>query len=154
MTKDIEAPPIEERRGPCLAALNASTLTQPKGGTGGLWHSLLKGDLSNRVSTLWRDGRAKILDHESNKIIGSPAAWKSGITGKNVLIADVDTGIDAGHPDFKGRIAGTKDFTGTGMKHGYGHGTHTASTIAGTGVASHGTHAGVAPGRGTPDRRR
>ncbi|MDQ1069047.1 S8 family serine peptidase [Streptomyces canus] len=132
--------------GRTLSALNGSTLTQPKDGTGGLWQSLLKGTLSDRVSKLWLDGRAKVLDDESNKIIGAPTAWKSGVTGKNVLIADLDTGIDAGHPDFKGRIAGTKDFTGTGMKDGFGHGTHTASTIAGTGAASHGTYAGVAPG--------
>jgi subtilisin family serine protease len=132
--------------GRTLRALNGSTLTQPKDGTGGLWHSLLKGGLSSRVSKLWLDGRAKVLDDASNRIIGAPTAWKSGITGKNVLIADLDTGIDATHPDFKDRIAGTKDFTGTGMKDGYGHGTHTASTIAGTGAASHGRYAGVAPG--------
>ncbi|MEU1001402.1 S8 family serine peptidase [Streptomyces tibetensis] len=132
--------------GRTLRALNGSTLTQPKDGTGSLWHSLLKGELSSRVSKLWLDGRSKVLDDESNKVIGAPSAWKSGITGKNVLIADLDTGIDATHPDFKDRIAGTKDFTGTGMKDGYGHGTHTASTIAGTGAASHGRYAGVAPG--------
>ncbi|MDQ1017566.1 S8 family serine peptidase [Streptomyces afghaniensis] len=132
--------------GRTLRALNGSTLTQPKDGTGGLWQSLLRGRLSDRVGKLWLDGRAKVLDDESNKIIGAPTAWKFGITGKNVLIADLDTGIDATHPDFKNRIAGTKDFTGTGMKDRYGHGTHTASTIAGTGAASHGTYAGVAPG--------
>jgi subtilisin family serine protease len=131
--------------GRTLRALNGGTLTQPKDSTGGLWTSLLKGRLSDRVSKLWLDGKARVLDDESNKIIGAPVAWKSGLTGKNVLIADLDTGIDATHPDFKGRIAGTKDFTGTDMKDGFGHGTHTASTIAGTGAASHGKYAGVAP---------
>ncbi|MBP5910836.1 S8 family serine peptidase, partial [Streptomyces sp. LBUM 1478] len=65
---------------------------------------------------------------------------------KDVLIADLDTGIDANHPDFKGRIAESKVFAGTSLKDGYGHGTHTASTIAGTGAASNGKYAGVAPG--------
>ncbi|MET7701081.1 S8 family serine peptidase [Streptomyces sp. NPDC005485] len=132
--------------GRTLRALNGGTLTQPKKSTGDLWQSLLKGPLSSRVSKLWLDGRAKVLDDESNKIIGAPTAWKSGITGKNVLIADLDTGIDANHPDFKGRIAESKVFTGAGLKDGFGHGTHTASTIAGTGAASHGKYAGVAPG--------
>lgn len=132
--------------GRTLRALNGGTLTQPKKSTSGLWRSLLEGPLSSRVSKLWLDGKAKVLDHESNKIIGAPAAWKSGLTGKNVLIADLDTGIDANHPDFKGRIAASKVFTGTGLKDGFGHGTHTASTIAGTGAASRGKYAGVAPG--------
>ncbi|MFM9588610.1 S8 family serine peptidase [Streptomyces scabiei] len=132
--------------GRTLRALNGGTLTQPKKTTGGLWQSLLDGQLSSRVSKLWLDGKAKVLDDESNKIIGAPTAWKSGITGKDVLIADLDTGIDATHPDFKGRIAETKVFAGTSLKDGYGHGTHTASTIAGTGAASNGTYAGVAPG--------
>ncbi|MER5806332.1 S8 family serine peptidase [Streptomyces mirabilis] len=132
--------------GHTLPALSGGTLTQPKNSTGGLWQSLLKGQLSSRVSKLWLDGRAQVLDDESDKIIGAPIAWKSGITGKNVLVADLDTGIDANHPDFKGRIAATKIFTGTGIKDGFGHGTHTASTIAGTGAASHGKYAGVAPG--------
>ncbi|WP_051865933.1 S8 family serine peptidase [Streptomyces griseus] len=132
--------------GRTLPALNGGTLTQPKSSTGGLWQSLRKGDLSDRVSKLWLDGEARVLDDESNRIIGAPTVWKSGVTGKNVLVADLDTGIDASHPDFKDRIAGTKDFTGTGMKDGFGHGTYTASTIAGTGAASHGKYAGVAPG--------
>ncbi|MDX2538175.1 S8 family serine peptidase [Streptomyces scabiei] len=132
--------------GRTLRALNGGTLTQPKKTTGGLWQSLLDGQLSSRVSKLWLDGKAKVLDDESNKVIGAPTAWKSGITGKDVLIADLDTGIDANHPDFKGRIAESKVFAGTSLKDGYGHGTHTASTIAGTGAASNGKYAGVAPG--------
>ncbi|KOU66922.1 hypothetical protein ADK57_18235 [Streptomyces sp. MMG1533] len=132
--------------GRTLSAVNGSTLTQPKDSTGELWHSLLKGGLSGRVSKVWLDGRARVLDDESNKVIGAPTAWKSGVTGKNVLIADLDTGIDTAHPDFKGGIAGTKDFTGSGIKDVYGHGTHTASIIAGTGAASKGKYAGVAPG--------
>ncbi|MEU6223268.1 S8 family serine peptidase [Streptomyces sp. NPDC047042] len=132
--------------GRTLRALNGGTLTQPKKSTSGLWQSLLEGPLASHVGKLWLDGRAKVLDDESNKIVGAPATWKSGITGKGVLIADLDTGIDAGHPDFRGRIAASKVFTGTRLKDGFGHGTHTASTIAGTGAASRGKYAGVAPG--------
>lgn len=133
--------------GRALPALDGGALSQPKDSTGELWASLLKGRLADRV---WLDGRSRVLDDVSNKVVGAPTAWKAGLTGKGVLVADLDTGIDAAHPDFKGRIAGTKDFTARGtaagnVKDGMGHGTHTASTIAGTGAASKGAYAGVAP---------
>ncbi|MFM9580800.1 S8 family serine peptidase [Streptomyces caniscabiei] len=79
--------------------------------------------------------------------IGAPAAWKAGYDGKGVDVAVLDTGVDATHPDVKGRIAAAKDFSDSGSTDdGNGHGTHVASTIAGSGARSGGTHVGVAPG--------
>jgi subtilisin family serine protease len=62
---------------------------------------------------------------------GIPALWAKS-KGAGVRVAVLDTGIDVTHPDFKGAIAGVKDFSGSawGMSDRQGHGTHTAGTIA------------------------
>ncbi|GAB3920264.1 S8 family serine peptidase [Kribbella albertanoniae] len=78
--------------------------------------------------------------------IGTPAAWKRGLTGKGIKVAVLDTGIDATHPDLKGRVQAAKDFSGSGniLDHD-GHGTHVAGTVGGSGAGSKGKHRGVAP---------
>ncbi len=80
--------------------------------------------------------------------ISAPQAWDAGYTGKGVRVAVLDTGVDATHPDLAGQIAEKKDFTVDGGDAGdhFGHGTHVAATIAGTGAASGGARRGVAPG--------
>ncbi|MET8348711.1 S8 family peptidase [Micromonospora sp. NPDC005206] len=79
--------------------------------------------------------------------VSAPDAWKAGYTGKGVRVAVLDTGADFTHPDLVGRVADRADFTAEGgdaVDHN-GHGTHVASTIAGTGAAAHGQRRGVAP---------
>jgi subtilisin family serine protease len=79
--------------------------------------------------------------------IGAPKAWKAGFTGAGATVAVLDTGVDATHPDLKGRIAGTENFSDApSTTDRFGHGTHVAATIAGTGAASGGARRGVAPG--------
>jgi subtilisin family serine protease len=58
-----------------------------------------------------------------------------------VKVAVLDTGIDAGHPEFIGRIAGGKSFVGGSWKRDTdGHGTFVAGEIA----ANPGNHEGIA----------
>jgi subtilisin family serine protease len=78
--------------------------------------------------------------------VGAEYAWGRS-TGKGVLIAVVDTGVDASHPDLAGQVLPGYDFvTGDGdARDETGHGTLVAGIAAaasnnGTGIAS------VAPG--------
>ena len=60
--------------------------------------------------------------------------------GDNVLVAVIDSGIDAGHPDLDGVVADRFDALG-GEDKAHAHGTAMAGVIA-----SHGRLTGVAPG--------
>ena len=97
------------------------------------------------VEHVWYDAPVHIMLDVSAPLIGAPALWQNGQTGKGIKICIVDTGIDLNHPDLVGRIADTHDFTTEGVQDGHGHGTHCASIAAGTGAASDGKYRGVAP---------
>lgn len=100
------------------------------------------------VKKVWLNGLARVDLEQSVPQIGAPVAWERGYDGTGVTVAVLDTGIDATHPDVSASIVGQVDFTGspTGTKDGYGHGTHVASTVLGSGAASKGLRKGVAPG--------
>lgn len=68
----------------------------------------------------------------------------SPFTGDGIVVAVLDTGIDASHPAFSGVNIIQKDFTGEGNGDQNGHGTHCAGTIFGRTIDS--TRIGVAPG--------
>ncbi|PYC75755.1 serine protease [Micromonospora arborensis] len=103
--------------------------------------------LSGGIAKIWLDGKVKADLADSTAQVGAPQVWASGNTGKGVDVAVLDTGIDADHPDLAGQVAATESFVpGETVKDVFGHGTHVASTIAGTGAASGGTEKGVAPG--------
>ncbi|MFI6784857.1 S8 family serine peptidase [Micromonospora sp. NPDC050276] len=103
--------------------------------------------LGGGIAKIWLDGKVEADLADSTAQVGAPQVWASGNTGKGVDVAVLDTGIDINHPDLAGQIAATESFVpGQTVKDVYGHGTHVASTLAGTGAASDGNEKGVAPG--------
>jgi subtilisin family serine protease len=69
----------------------------------------------------------------------------SHLTGRDVKIAVLDTGVDTDHPDFAGRIEATASFVpGESVEDGNGHGTHCIGTAAGPARPQQGPRYGVA----------
>ena len=110
---------------------------------------------------------------EVRKITGVDRAWNDSdlavhneslpVSGRNVTVAVLDTGIDGSQTDLAGKVAknikladtqsvgsgfnypvNTEGFANTDQL--YGHGTFVAGLIAGSGSASNGKFKGVAPG--------
>ncbi|MGQ4443287.1 S8 family serine peptidase, partial [Streptomyces violaceoruber] len=105
------------------------------------------GRLAGGIAKVWLDGKVRATLSDTTAQIGAPDVWSGGNTGEGVGVAVLDTGVDAGHPDFAGRIAATASFVpDQDVTDRNGHGTHVASTVAGTGAASGGVEKGVAPG--------
>ncbi|MFB4292616.1 S8 family serine peptidase [Nonomuraea sp. ATR24] len=106
------------------------------------------------VEKIWLDRKVEPSLEHSVPQIAAPEAWAAGFDGTGTTVAVLDTGVDDRHPDLAGKVADRRDFTGenaTGDPHG--HGTHVASTIAGSGTASEGRGKGVAPGATVVDGR-
>ncbi|WP_165975530.1 S8 family peptidase, partial [Actinomadura rubrisoli] len=130
-----------------LPALGLDTATVPKKDASAAWRAVA-GLRDRGAAKLWLDGKRRVLLDKSVPQIGAPAAWGKGLTGKGVTVAVLDTGYDAGHPDLKGVVERSRGFTEAGpedVADKAGHGTHVASTVAGSGAASGGRYKGVAP---------
>lgn len=97
--------------------------------------------------------RLELLDEVSDQIsagnysfLGIPEPgykqWLAarGLSGHGVVVAHVDSGVDAAHPDLQGRIEGCKDYAFEGQLCAGpntdigGHGTHTAGIVVGGGA--------------------
>lgn len=110
---------------------------------------------------------------EVRAITGVDRAWNDAdirtrnsglpVTGRNVTVAVLDTGIDSTHPDLAGRVTRNIKFADTlsaSVGFNYptaspnlsntdfvqGHGSFVAGVIGGSGAASNGKFSGVAPG--------
>ncbi len=132
-----------------LPSINGDAVRARKSEGAGLWETLTSGTGSAKVRKIWLDGKVRATLDRSVPQIGAPAAHAAGFDGKGVKVAVLDTGIDATHPDLKGRVGEAKNFSAAAdTVDRAGHGTHVASTIAGSGAASPtgAKYAGVAPG--------
>ncbi|MCX5402835.1 S8 family peptidase [Streptomyces sp. NBC_00335] len=99
------------------------------------------------IARVWLDGKVRTSLDTSVPQIGAPVMWKAGYTGTGVKVAVLDTGVDQAHPDLKGIEIAEKNFSDApDSLDRNGHGTHVASTVAGTGAQSGGRYKGVAPG--------
>ncbi|KAB3532184.1 S8 family peptidase [Alkaliphilus serpentinus] len=105
--------------------------------------------MERTIEKIQLDDRAYKLMNIASETVASDYANEHGLTGKNVSVAIIDTGVHP-HSDLTkptNRIIAFKDFVGDKI-HPYdddGHGTHVAGIIAGNGFSSRGKYMGVAP---------
>ena len=140
-----------------LTSLRATAMRQPRAVAAKLGAALAATDTSGSrttgklagVTRVWLDRRFRATDLDPNLTqVGAPAAWSAGLTGKGVKVAVLDTGIDTTHPDLAGgKVVASADFADSGSTTDhFGHGTHVASIVAGTGARAAGARKGVAFG--------
>ncbi|MEO3768791.1 S8 family serine peptidase [Micromonospora sp. B9E7] len=140
-----------------LDSVQGAALTRERSTADRFWTALTAGSnrrtgdapvLANGIAKVWLDGRVHADLAESTAQIGAPKLWAEGNTAAGVDVAVLDSGADAEHPDLAGQIAESSSFVPEepDILDYKGHGTHVASTIAGTGAASGGVEKGVAPG--------
>ena len=105
-------------------------------------------------STVYSHGRSGDAEITENVVkVNAPQVWEMGYTGKGVLVAILDTGINSDHPDLADHLwDGGAEYP----NHGYnaydgsnettdkrGHGSHCAGIICGDGTGD--KHTGIAP---------
>jgi subtilisin family serine protease len=146
----IDAAVAREPRGQAVAfgrALAAQARRDDRAGRLGARAPAAAPGLFAGIEKIWLDARVEAALDESVPQVGAPEAWAAGFDGTGVKLAVLDTGIDPTHPDVAGKIVASRSFIpGEEVADGHGHGTHVASTVAGTGAASGGQYTGVAPG--------
>ncbi|TWD82413.1 subtilisin family serine protease [Kribbella amoyensis] len=137
-----------------LASVHGTALSVPVAQASSFWQDLRSGVATTPARTLNRGVTRLVLDRPVKALLDrsvpqvhAPEAWAAGFDGTGVKVAVLDTGIDADHPELAGQVIDSKSFVaGQTVADGHGHGTHVASTIAGTGAGRNGQYKGVAPG--------
>ncbi|THA79102.1 peptidase [Streptomyces sp. A0642] len=150
LARTAPATPRGAERGLALPAIDGVALKADKKRTAGFWSDMTGTSRSRSAAglkKLWLDRKVEASLDRSTKQIGADLAWAAGYDGKGTKVAVLDTGADAEHPDLKGRITASENFTDSDTTDDrQGHGTHTLSTVGGSGAASDGKKKGVAPG--------
>ncbi|MGW1710519.1 S8 family serine peptidase [Streptomyces sp. NPDC002206] len=140
--------PAAADRGRALPSASAVALSAPKAKAADVWRDLtVQADAPGPAAAkIWLDRKVTASLDKSVPAIGAPAAWAQGYDGEGTTVAVLDTGYDAGHLDLTGKVVASKNFTTSStIDDRNGHGTHVASTVAGSGASSGGRFKGVAP---------
>ncbi|WP_164219720.1 S8 family peptidase [Virgibacillus sp. YIM 98842] len=103
-------------------------------------------DSCDHIKKVHLDREVTTLLDTATPSINAHQLQENGLTGKDITIAVIDTGIEP-HADLEGRITAFQDFVGnqTEAYDDNGHGTHCAGDAAGDGAASNGQYKGPAP---------
>ncbi|MFJ3669038.1 S8 family peptidase [Streptomyces sp. NPDC090106] len=142
--RSVPRTPRGAERDLVLASVDGVALDADKARAGDFWADVSEGA---GLKKLWLDSKVEATLDRSTRQVRAPEAWAAGYDGTGTKVAVLDTGVDADHPDLKGRITAAENFTDSEDTTDHqGHGTHTTSTVGGTGAASDGRNKGVAPG--------
>jgi PGF-CTERM protein len=130
-----------------LESIDAEAGSVSKSDTSAAYRDLAADDSIGQVSL---DVKYRVALEQEGDAVSAPSARDNyGVSGNNVKVAVLDTGINESHPAIDQEVV-EKDFTGEGTTKDYfGHGTHVAGIIA----SDNETYTGMAPNASLMDLR-